>query len=104
MPNWPSLIAQRTLQCDAPLCLMMLLTASRRMRVVCTKPRAGSCWSVSSTGLRQSISMLAWPSRDTVSARQSASASGSRSGLPVRPRTDRRISSSASRASVEMRS
>jgi len=26
----------RTLQCDAPLCLMMLLTASRRMRVVCT--------------------------------------------------------------------
>ena len=39
-----------------------------------------------------------------VSARQSASASARRIGLPVRPRTDSRISSSASRASSEMRS
>ncbi len=44
------------------------------------------------------------PSRDTTSARQSPSASVSRTGLPVSPRTDSRISSSASRASVEMRS
>jgi NAD(P)-dependent dehydrogenase (short-subunit alcohol dehydrogenase family) len=36
--------------------------------------------------------------------RQSPSASSSSIGLPVRPRTESRISSSASRASVEMRS
>ena len=66
-------------QCDAPLCLMMLLTASRRMRVVCTKARADICWSVSPrSGSSQSASMPAWPSRDTVSARQSARASTAR--------------------------
>ena len=52
----------------------------------------------------QSASMPACARRDTTSARQSPSASISCTGLPVRPRTDRRISSSASRASVEMRS
>ena len=102
-PASSSTTAQRTSQWLAELCLMTLLTASRRIRVSCMKTRAGRVCERLVRGGPRRASILACVSRAMISARQSASASSRRTGLPARPRTESRISSSASRASCGMR-
>ena len=77
---------------------MTLETASRSTRVSCAPARTGISTMPSGRVASQSTSMPAAVRRDTVSARQSASTSATGSGCAFRLRTDRRISSSASRA------
>ena len=84
-------MVQRTAQCEAPLCLMMLLTASRQdARGLHVGPGKNvflrQIWSVArqiglDAGLRQPRHHFS----------QSPSASISLTGLPVRPRTDSRV-------------